>query len=87
MSSAVRSWALAHGDDPRYRIVLCGYEAEHAAAMPETWRTIVYKASVAYQTAARTGNTTDGNQANRRQERLWLSPHCLTAGRQEVLAL
>lgn len=33
---AAREWAVAHGDDPRFRIALCGYEGEHA--MPETWR-------------------------------------------------
>jgi hypothetical protein len=30
----VREWALEHGDNPKLRIALCGYEGEHE--MPET---------------------------------------------------
>jgi hypothetical protein len=36
VSKGVRAWALAHGDDPRLRIVLAGYEGEHC--MPASWR-------------------------------------------------
>lgn len=56
-----RAFALAHGDDPRYRIVLCGYEGEHD--MPESWRVLKWKSS--------------GASKNSDRERLWLSPHCL----------
>lgn len=31
----VRRWAVEHGDDPRMRIALCGYEGEHE--MPDSW--------------------------------------------------
>jgi hypothetical protein len=72
-----RRWAVEHGDDPRLRIVLCGYEAEHAGEMPRGWRCIVARGPAAYQTAARAGATTGGNQGNRRGERLWLSTCCL----------
>lgn len=74
VSTAVREWAIANGDNPRYRIVLAGYEGEHT--MPDDWRVVEWSASAAYQTAnsARNGN---GNGVNRHLERLWLSPHCL----------
>lgn len=72
ISTAVREWALVHGDDPRYRIVLCGYEPEHAAFMPSSWRVIAYSGRGAYGTAA------NGANPRRHLERLWLSPHCLS---------
>lgn len=59
-----REWALANGDDPKLRIVLCGLEGEHD--MPPTWRCIPWKAQGGY-----------GKNNNRHRERLWLSPHCL----------
>jgi site-specific DNA-adenine methylase len=72
----VRDWAIAHGDDSRLRIVLCGYEAEHIAHMPRTWRMHLYSASRSYGTSTSTG-TGEGNDTNRHEERLWFSPHCL----------
>lgn len=33
--------ALTHGDDPRFRIALCGYEGEHA--MPPGWAEYAWK--------------------------------------------
>ena len=71
----VRAWCLANGDNPRYRIVLAGYEDEHAAHMPPTWRMQAWKAHTAYNTR---NNAENGgvNQANRHKERLWFSPHC-----------
>lgn len=70
LSAAVRAWAVEHGDDPAMRIVLCGYEGEHA--MPKGWRVVEWKAKGGY------GNQGDDND-NRHRERLWLSPHCLGA--------
>ena len=69
----VRAWCIANGDNPRYRIVLAGYEAEHASHMPRTWRTVFWNANASFQSARAGGN----NQENRRKERLLLSPHCL----------
>ncbi|WP_437309940.1 DNA adenine methylase [Sorangium sp. So ce388] len=63
-----RVWALEQGDDPRYRIVLAGYEGEHE--MPPTWRVHAWKANGGY------GNQ-DRENANASKERLWFSPHCL----------
>jgi hypothetical protein len=73
ISAAVRDWAIAHGDDKRLRIVLAGYAEEHQDAMPASWRIHEYSANAAYQTA----NGGGVNAANRHNERLWFSPHCL----------
>ena len=76
VSVAARDWAISAGNDPRVRIVLAGYEPEHEEAMARAgWTMHTYTASAAYQTRAQTGGG-KGNQANRRLERLWFSPHC-----------
>lgn len=83
VAAEVRDWAVEHGDDPRLRIVLAGYEGEHE--MPATWRKHSYAGRKAYGSADGSGV----NDANRRKERLWFSPHCLApavAERQQVLA-
>lgn len=67
----VREWCIANGDNPRYRIVLAGYEDEHAALMPRTWRMVTWEANGGQS------NNGDGSNLNRHKERLWLSPHCL----------
>ena len=69
ISASVREWALEHGDDPRLRIVLCGYEGEHE--MPG-WSEVQWKAKGGY------GNQGEGQgRDNAARERLWFSPHCL----------
>ena len=69
----VREWAIANGDDPRLRIVLAGYDDEHDALMPATWRRYRYSASKAYGSAAGAGQ----NGVNRHKECLWFSSSCL----------
>jgi len=76
IANEVREWAIANGDNPRYRIVLAGYAAEHEGKMPPTWRVHAYSANKAYGTTAAVGSDS-GNDANRHNERLWFSPHCL----------
>jgi len=68
VAHAVREWCIAHGDDPKLRIALCGYEGEHD--MPETWTAVPWKARIAY----------GSKNGNRHRERIWFSPHCLTTG-------
>jgi len=67
LSGQVREWCLENGDNPRYRIVLAGYEGEHD--MP--WRSVAWKARRAM------GRADSPDNGNRHKERLWLSPHCL----------
>jgi DNA adenine methylase len=70
ISVAVREWALAHGDDPKFRIALCGYVDEHGDAMPKSWECVPWKAHGGMSRNARAVE-------NREQERIWFSPHCL----------
>ena len=69
-----RAWCLANGDNPRYRIVLAGYDAEHGDLARAGWREVEWfrkgflKGGMAQQ-------SDKGHQQGR--ERLWLSPHCL----------
>ena len=58
-------WAIEHGDDPRLRIVVAGYD--DGRDLPDGW-------SVIERTEK--GGYGSGN-GNRHRERLWLSPHCL----------
>jgi hypothetical protein len=69
VSADVRAWAIANGDNPRYRIALCGYADEHV--MPDTWTEHAWTASAAYKTAR--GDT----NGNRKLERIWFSPGCV----------
>jgi len=67
----VRAWALEHGDDPKMRIALCGYEGEHE--MPDSWETVAWRGG-GYGNQAK--NNTRGKK-NTYKERIWFSPHCL----------
>jgi hypothetical protein len=64
----VWAWVVEHGGNPRLRIVVAGYD--DGRELPEGWRVV-----------DRAENGGFGNQgkdnANRKRERLWLSPHCL----------
>lgn len=71
ISGAVRAWALEHGDDPLFRIALCGYVDEHV--MPDTWECVPWKAHGGYSRSKR-------GVENRDKERVWFSPHCLKPG-------
>lgn len=69
ISGAVREWAIAHGDDSRLRIALCGYEGEHE--MPESWECVPWKAGGGY------ANQNTRGSGNSHKERIWFSPHCV----------
>jgi DNA adenine methylase len=73
VSADVREWAIEHGDNPRYRIALCGYEGEHD--MPDRWRVESWKANRAYGQS----NGDTANSINRGLERIWFSPACIRA--------
>lgn len=70
VAAAVRAWAFANGDNPLYRIALCGYE--DGVPAPPGWETFRWKANGGY------ANQGD-NQArlNARRETIWFSPHCV----------
>jgi hypothetical protein len=68
VAHAVREWAIKHGDDPKLRIALCGYEGEHQ--MPDTWECVAWKAHGGYGAKGK-------GRDNAGRERIWFSPHCL----------
>jgi hypothetical protein len=68
----VREWAIEHGDDPKLRIALCGYDP---LAMPDGWQVVHWKAAGGY------GSQGNGQgRTNAHREVIWFSPHCLTPG-------
>ena len=80
VAADVRAWCLAHGDDPDYRIVLAGYDTEHAELERHGWTAIEWfrggflKGGMAQQGARDEDGETQHQQ---HRERLWLSPHCI----------
>lgn len=72
IAQSVRKWCVDNGDNPRYRIALCGYEGEHDDLEMLDWKVWSWAASGGY------GNQGDGTgRENRKKERIWFSPHCL----------
>lgn len=74
-SADVRQWCIENGDNRLLRIALCGYEGEgHEILTTLGWDCVAWKAAGGY-----------GNQGqsrgrdNRNRERIWFSPHCLSA--------
>ena len=74
VAAKVRAWCLATGDNPRYRIVLAGYDSEHGALRDAGWREVEWYRS-GFLRGGYANQSEEGTQQHR--ERLWLSPHCL----------
>jgi hypothetical protein len=74
VATAVRAWCLANGANPRYRIVLAGFEGEGHEALEEAgWRCVPW-----FQAGyLRGGMAQQGAGHQQHRERLWLSPFCL----------
>lgn len=64
-----REWAVAHGEDPLFRIALCGYEGEHT--LPKDWECFAWKTGGGMASQSAQGSI------NRARERIWFSPHCV----------
>ena len=74
VAKAVEDWVLNRGNNPDYRIVLCGYEDEYHKLIANGWKVVNWKANGGYSNLGR--NNTAGKK-NRFKERLFISPHCL----------
>lgn len=72
VSHDVRAWAIEHGEDPLFRIALCGYEGEHD--MPDAWEKVAWKTVGGYGSYGRADSR---GKANKHLERVWFSPWCL----------
>lgn len=68
LSGEVRAWALEHGDDPRLRIALCGYEGEHD--MPSSWTVYAWESQGGYS------NRGTNPRRNCARERIWFNQGC-----------
>lgn len=66
----VLKWAIDNGDNPRLRIVLCGYSGDYI--IPDTWQTYYWKANGGM---ANLGN--DRGKENSKKEVILFSPNCL----------
>lgn len=66
IAKEVEVWAIENGDNPDYRIALCGYEGDYD--MPDGWNVIEWTANHGFSTG----------ESPRDKERVWLSPHCAT---------
>ena len=68
----VREWAIVHGDDPDYRIALCGHVQEHGEHMPAGWSKFRWKARGGYESQGGKERT----NVNSGLETVWFSQHC-----------
>jgi len=73
VANEVRQWAVGKGDNPQYRIALCGYEGEHD--MPVSWDCVEGKSGAGHGYG---GQAQDG-YSNQGRERIWFSPGCLSS--------
>ena len=79
----VRDWALENGDNPLLRIVLCGYDTEHATLADAGWTMYRWGTQGGYGNASQSGR----GRENAKRETIWFSPHCLPDGSEEQLSL
>ena len=67
------AWCLKMGDNPNLRIALCGYGGDYD--LPG-W-------SVEFGKATNGGYGNGAGNDNQRRERIWFSPHCVSADEAE----
>jgi hypothetical protein len=79
VAAACREWALEAGDNPKWRIVLAGYDTEHDEQMEAAGWTCHEWFTSGFLTGGMANVGGDGHQQDR--ERLWASPHCVPAER------
>jgi len=75
----VAAWAIEHGNDPRLRIAVCGYD-EHDTLAAHGWTSRAWRASGGFGLQG-SGSARD----NRHREVVWFSPHCLGAAQPSLL--
>ena len=72
----VRAWCAKHGDNPKFRIVLAGFDGEPVADLLAAGWTEHEWFTEGYLTGGMGQQKRDGDHQQHR-ERLWASPHCL----------
>lgn len=71
ISGEVLTWCIANGQNPLWRIAMCGY-SENDALADAGWSAYEWEAGGGYSKTAGQKN------ANASREVIWFSPHCLT---------
>ena len=81
----VREWCVKNGDNPKFRIVLAGYDNEHTELEAHGWT--VHEWFAAGHLRGGMGNVRKDKSAGghqQKRERLWASPHCLPIGKPQA---
>lgn len=74
----VEAWAISKGEDPRYRIALCGYAGDYD--MPDSWDCVAWKAGGGF------ANRNKKND-NAGKERIWFSKYCLARSQPDLFSM
>ena len=69
VTTPVREWCIANGDNPLLRIALCGYDGQHE--LPGSWDCVHWKARKGYQKVDADGNHGGENEC------VWFNRSCL----------
>ena len=78
----VRQWCIENGNNPLMRIALSGYAVEHGELDTLGWTRLEWSAHGGY------GLQGNGRGlANKHEEVIWFSPHCLNVERQKQASL
>ena len=81
----VREWCVKNGDNPKFRIVLAGFDNEHTELESHGWT--VHEWFSAGHLRGGMGNVRKDKIAGghqQKRERLWASPHCLPSGKPQA---
>lgn len=74
VAADVQAWCRKNGNDPKLRIVLAGFDTEHAILEAEGWRAVEWF-TPGWLKGGMGNAGKDGHQMHR--DRLWMSPNCL----------
>lgn len=77
VSHDVREWCKNNGDNPNFRIALCGHDGEHNELEELGWDVVEWSTKGGYGSQAQAENSR--GKINKDAERVWFSPHCLSA--------
>lgn len=82
VAAEVMDWVRARGGNPRYRIVLAGYDEYMSLVNEHGWRCERWKAQGGYSNTQRKDGSTAIGKENAKRETLYFSPHCVDTTRQ-----
>lgn len=74
VSLDVENWCLDRGKNPKYKIVIAGYDGEYLSLVENGWIVVPWATRGGYANTSK--NETTGDK-NKKLERLFISPHCV----------